>query len=130
MKYKIIRENKPTLKNYGRYKAVAMHFQTISPEEVEQEIEDNCSAKSSDVKLVLNELSQVLQRHLKQGDRVRLEGLGLLKLEIESEKVARSATSAVCASTSCPSAAKVRRLFIKTYASRSGRNKKCGIVGP
>jgi predicted histone-like DNA-binding protein len=87
MKYKIVRENKPTLKNYGRYKAVAMHFQTISPEEVEQEIEDNCSAKSSDVKLVLNELSQVLQRHLKQGDRVRLEGLGLLKLEIESEKV-------------------------------------------
>lgn len=87
MKYKIVRENKPTLKNYGRYKAVAMHFQTISPEEVEQEIEDNCSAKSSDVKLVLNELSQVLQRHLKLGDRVRLEGLGLLKLEIESEKV-------------------------------------------
>ena len=75
------------VENYGRYKAVAIHFQTISPEEVEQEIEDNCSAKSSDVKLVLNELSQVLQRHLKQGDRVRLEGLGLLKLEIESEKV-------------------------------------------
>ena len=45
MKYKIVRENKPTLKNYGRYKAVAIHFQTISPEEVEQEIEDNCSAK-------------------------------------------------------------------------------------
>ena len=116
MKYKIVRENKPTLKNYGRYKAVAMHFQTISPEEVEQEIEDNCSAKSSDVKLVLNELSQVLQRHLKQGDRVRLEGLGLLKLEIESEKVEAPH------STFCPSGAKVRRLFIKTYASRSGRN--------
>ena len=87
MKYKIVRENKPTLKNYGRYKAVAMHFQTIGPKDVEKEIEENCSAKSSDVKLVLNELSQVLQRHLRQGDRVRLEGLGLLKLEIESEKV-------------------------------------------
>ncbi len=87
MKYKIVRENKPMLKNYGRYKAVAMHFQTISPKEVEKEIEDNCSAKRSDVKLVLTELSQVLMRHLKQGDRVRLGSLGLLKLEIESEKV-------------------------------------------
>ena len=87
MKYKIVRENKPTLKNYGRYKAVAMHFQTITPEMVEKEIQDNCSAKASDVELVLTELSAILLRHLKAGDRVRLKHIGLLKLEIESEKV-------------------------------------------
>ena len=84
MKYKIVRENKPTLKNYGRYKAVAMHFQTITPEMVAKEIQDNCSAKASDVELVLTELSAVLLRHLKAGDRVRLKHIGLLKLEIES----------------------------------------------
>jgi len=60
MKYKIVRENKPTLKNFGRYKAAAMHFQTITPEMVAQEIQDNCSAKASDVELVLAELSAVL----------------------------------------------------------------------
>ncbi len=87
MKYKIVRENKPTLKNFGRYKAAAMHFQTITPEMVAQEIQDNCSAKASDVELVLTELSAVLLRHLKAGDRVRLKHIGLLKLEIESEKV-------------------------------------------
>lgn len=87
MKYKIVRENKPTLKNFGRYKAAAMHFQTITPEMVAQEIQDNCSAKASDVELVLTELSAVLLRHLKQGDRVRLKHIGMLKLEIESEKV-------------------------------------------
>jgi hypothetical protein len=27
MKYKIVKENKPTLKNFGRYKAVADHPQ-------------------------------------------------------------------------------------------------------
>ena len=59
MKYKIVRENKPTLKNYGRYKAVAMHFQTITPEMVVKEIQDNVSAKASDVELVLTELSPV-----------------------------------------------------------------------
>lgn len=87
MKYKIVRENKPTLKNFGRYKAAAMHFQTITPEMVAQEIQDNCSAKASDVELVLAELSAVLLRHLKAGDRVRLKHIGMLELEIESEKV-------------------------------------------
>ena len=87
MKYKIVRENKPTLKNYGRYKAVAMHFQTIEAEQVAQEVQDNCSAKRSDVELVLGELLEVLARHLKQGDRVRLKYIGLMKLELVSEKV-------------------------------------------
>ena len=87
MKYKIVRENKPTLKNYGRYKAVAMHFQTIEAEQVAQEVQDNCSAKRSDVELVLGELLEVLARHLKQGDRVRLKYIGLMKMELDSEKV-------------------------------------------
>ena len=87
MKYKIVRENKPTLKNYGRYKAVAMHFQTIDAEQVAQEVQDNCSAKRSDVELVLGELLEVLTRHLKQGDRVRLKYIGLMKMELDSEKV-------------------------------------------
>ena len=87
MKYKIVRENKPTLKNYGRYKAVAMHFQTIDAEQVAQEVQDNCSAKRSDVELVLGELLEVLARHLKQGDRVRLKYIGLMKMELDSEKV-------------------------------------------
>jgi hypothetical protein len=87
MKYKIVRENKPTLKNYGRYKAVAMHFQTIEAEQVAQEVQENCSAKRSDVELVLGELLEVLARHLKQGDRVRLKYIGLMKMELDSEKV-------------------------------------------
>lgn len=87
MKYKIVRENKPTLKNYGRYKAVAVHHQTIDTAQVCQEIQDNCSLKKSDVVAVLTELSEVITRHLQRGDRVRLKDLGLLKLEIESDKV-------------------------------------------
>lgn len=87
MKYRIVRENKPTLKNYGRYKAQAIHNQTIAYEQICQEIQANCSARVSDVRLVLTELSEVIIRHLQNGDRVRLKDLGLLKLEIESDKV-------------------------------------------
>ena len=32
-------------------------------------------------------LAQVINRHLREGDRVRLRDFGLLKLEIESDKV-------------------------------------------
>ena len=87
MEYKIVKETHPTLKNYGKYKAVAMHYKTITPEEIADEIERNCSAKKSDVDLVMAEFTDTLVRHLKDGDRVRIPGLGLAKLEIDSEKV-------------------------------------------
>lgn len=87
MHYKIVKENKPNLKNYGRYKAVAVHYNTVDTERLCQEIQDNCSLKKSDVIAVLTELSELLVRHLQDGDRVRLEGIGLLKIEIESDKV-------------------------------------------
>lgn len=87
MKYRIVKENRPTLKNYGRYKAVAVHYQTVSPEQLRREIQANCSAKASDVTLVLTELAETIRRHLQDGDRVRIEELGLLKLEIEADRV-------------------------------------------
>ena len=90
MHYKIIKETKPNLKNYGRYKAVAVHYQTVDTARLCREIQDNCSLKKSDVKAVLAELSELLVRHLQDGHRVRLDGIGLLKLEIESDKVDRA----------------------------------------
>lgn len=79
MEYKIVKETHPTLKNYGKYKAVAMHYKTVTPEEIADEIERNCSAKKSDVDLVMAEFTDTLVRHLKDGDRVRIPGLGLAK---------------------------------------------------
>jgi nucleoid DNA-binding protein len=49
----------------------------------------NCTLKKSDVKAVLSELSELLKMHLQEGNRIRLDGIGLLKLEIESDKVER-----------------------------------------
>ena len=87
MHYNIVKETKPNLKNYGRYKAVAVHYNTIDTERLCREIQNNCTLKKSDVKAVLSELSELLVQHLQDGDRVRLDGIGMLKLEIESDKV-------------------------------------------
>jgi predicted histone-like DNA-binding protein len=89
MHYTIKKETKPNLKNYGRYKAVAVHYNTVTTEQLCREIQDSCSLKKSDVKAVLAELSEQLRRHLHDGDRIRLDGIGMLKMEIESDKVDR-----------------------------------------
>ena len=44
MKYKIKKETKPTLPTYGKYKAVAVHSQTVSSDEILKEAAQNIPA--------------------------------------------------------------------------------------
>ena len=87
MKYRIVKEVNPSRDNCGRYLAKAVHPHTVETDELEKEVRDNCSATRGCVAMVLTELSETITRYLKRGDRVRLKGVGLLKLEIESDKV-------------------------------------------
>lgn len=87
MKYKLVKRNNTTLPSNGKYVAKAIHSTTITSRDIAREIERNCSAKVSDVVLVLEELQSVLRDHLRQGDRVELFGLGTFKLELESHAV-------------------------------------------
>ena len=88
MKYKLRKNNNPSQKSYGRYIAKAQHYNTVTTEELEKEIERNCSAKVADCRLVLSELASTLVSHLQAGDKVILPYLGTAKLEIISSSVA------------------------------------------
>lgn len=87
MRYKLVKRNNATLPSNGKYVAKAVHLNTVTSEEIAREIERNCSAKVSDVLLVLTELQETLREHLRQGDRVELFDLGTFKLELESHAV-------------------------------------------
>ena len=87
MKYKVTKENRPTLKNYGRYKAVAVHEQTVETRQIVSEVCRSTGASRGSVIAVLVGLAEAVGHHLRQGDRVRLDDWGLLKLEIDSQKV-------------------------------------------
>ena len=87
MKYRIKKETKPTLATYGKYKAVASHQQTIEHEQILKEVCEQNPISEGIVAAVMIKLSQVVNRHLRNGDKVRLRDFGLLKLEIESDKV-------------------------------------------
>ena len=90
MKYKLKKETKPTLATFGRYKAVASHGQTIGTHHIIKEVSSHEGLSEGTVTAVMMGLSSVIGRHLREGDKVRLDGWGLMKLEIESDKVAHA----------------------------------------
>ena len=88
MKYKIVKETKPSLSTFGKYKAVAVHERTLDTKKIIEEVKErNGFLSEGTVEAVLIGLSEVINRHLRNGDRVRLDDWGLMKLEIESDKV-------------------------------------------
>ena len=87
MRYRIKKETKPTLKNYGKYKAVAVHNQTIERRKLYEEAARGTGISGSVLEGLMMTVAETVWRHLKMGDKVRLKEFGLLKLEIESDKV-------------------------------------------
>ena len=87
MRYKIVKENKPTLTTYGKYKAKAVHNREVSSREVRKEVARHIGISDGTVLAVMTSLSEVVNRHLRHGDKVRLEQWGMMKLEITSDHV-------------------------------------------
>ena len=88
MKYRIKKETKPTLPTFGKYKAVAVHDKTIESDKLVEELVARSPAFSAGtVKGILMDLATLINEHLRNGDRVRLKDWGMMKLEIESDKV-------------------------------------------
>lgn len=87
MRYRIKKETKPTLPTFGKYKAVAVHYQTIDSKQIVKETAQRTSFSEGNIIGVLMSVAEVVNSHLREGARVRLPEWGLMKLEIESDKV-------------------------------------------
>lgn len=87
MRYKIKKETKPTLPTFGKYKAVAVHNQTVDSKVIAKEACRGTTLSAGTMEALMMAMGEVVMRRLQMGDKVRLAGIGLLKLEIESEKV-------------------------------------------
>ena len=87
MKYKIVKETKPALKTFGKYKAKIVHNGEVSSRELMKEVARYSSVSEGTVLNVMMGLSTVINQHLRRGDKVRMESWGMMKLEIESDKV-------------------------------------------
>ncbi len=87
MKYRIKKETNPTRTTCGKYKAVAVHYHTVDSKQLIKETAQRMGTHTSNVLGVLSSVAAVVNSHLREGDRVRLPDWGMMKLEIESEKV-------------------------------------------
>ena len=87
MKYRIKKETKPTLQTFGKYKAVAVHNQTIESRQLFEEAARHMSISGGVLEGMMMSVAETVRRHLQMGDKVRLRDFGLMKLEIESDKV-------------------------------------------
>jgi nucleoid DNA-binding protein len=87
LKYRIKKETNPTRPTCGKYKAVAVHYHTVDSKQLIKETAQRMGTHTSNVLGVLSSVAAVVNSHLREGDRVRLPDWGMMKLEIESEKV-------------------------------------------
>ena len=92
MKYIIVKETNPTLKTFGKYKAKAVHNGEVGSRHIRDEVSERLGISEGAVEAVMMCLSNVISHHLRRGDKVRLDTWGLMKLEIESDKVDAPAT--------------------------------------
>ncbi|WP_155807631.1 nucleotide-binding protein [Hoylesella marshii] len=88
VKYKLYQDNRSNSKFKGQWYARAVVMDAVHLEEISMEIQENTSAKQADVYAVLKELVTVMNRHLKNGDRVVLDGFGLFKVGLRTKPAA------------------------------------------
>ena len=87
MRYRLKKETKPTLSTFGKYKAVAVHPGTVESRQIIHEAAKLSGIDESNFQAVLSIIAGVVNEHLRAGDKVRLDDWGMMKLEIESDKV-------------------------------------------
>ena len=69
MRYKIKKETKPTLSTFGKYKAVAVHNQTIESREIYEEAARHMNISGGALEGLMMTVAEVVRRHLQNGDK-------------------------------------------------------------
>lgn len=85
--YKLQKSEFRNKENHGKYFAHTVRTGHVGLEEIEQMIQENCTAKRSDVRLVVTELIDVMKTLLQEGQVVELNGFGRFSLSVKSSCV-------------------------------------------
>ena len=88
---KLKNNNRANVKAYGKYFATAVydnHF--VGTDEIADFIQRQASVKKSDIKAVLQELGEAMKHFFEMGQKIKLEGIGILKVGFSSIGVAKA----------------------------------------
>ena len=76
---------------YGKFYATAVYDNSfIGTEELADFIQRQASVKKSDIKAVLQELGEAMKHFFEMGQKIKLEGIGILKVGFSSIGVAKA----------------------------------------
>lgn len=84
LNYKIYQSNANNTTK-GKFYARASHKETVGIKQLAAVMQNNCTVKHSDIVAVLSELSEMMKQELQRGNRVRIDGLGIFKVNIRSK---------------------------------------------
>ena len=79
--------------NKKRYHARVVSSNRISTDELAEEIQNECSLTITDVKAVLIALGDKLAKHLGDGSKVHLEGIGYFQVNLQCKEEVRTTRS-------------------------------------
>lgn len=79
--------------NKKRYHARVVSSDRISTDELAEEIQKECSLTITDVKAVLIALGDKLAKHLGEGSKVHLEGIGYFQVNLQCKEEVRTTRS-------------------------------------
>ena len=87
IKYRLLQNKIRSSKNYGKYYAHTVKSGEVTLEEIERLIEQSCTAKASDVRLVVKELFDAIRHYMQAGYVVKLGDLGRFYISVKSVSV-------------------------------------------
>ena len=85
--YRLYQNKLKNSKDYGKYFARAVHTDMVDLDDIAEIIERNCTLKRSDVKACLTELVEVMRDKMQSSNKVRINGLGIFKINVKSTGV-------------------------------------------
>ena len=86
-----LKNNNSSNKAFGKYYATAVydnHF--VGTDEIADFIQRQASVKKSDIKAVLQELGEAMKHFFEMGQKIKLEGIGILKVGFSSIGVTKA----------------------------------------
>lgn len=87
-KVQIYKNNNKHSESYGKYFVRAVYDKKfITTDELADFIQQQCTVKRSDCKAVLDELGSAMKHFFEQGQKIRLDGIGIFKVGISSKAV-------------------------------------------
>jgi predicted histone-like DNA-binding protein len=83
--YKLLQSKNNRSVTFGKWYARAVHYNTVTTAQLAKEMQANCTVKESDIKAVLAEMVETMQRQLQNSNAVKIDGLGTFKIGINSK---------------------------------------------